>query len=218
MKYLKIFQKEQGLEDDGLIGKNTLLKMKEVFKINNNQLAHFLGQIDHETHGFYFGEENLNYSKAGLLKIFKYDFDINKNKVIDAEEELLAEKLARKPEQIANFVYANQNGNGDENSGDGWMYRGRGAIQLTGRDNYVAFAKSINDMDVIYNPQIVANKYYFQSALFFFNKHNLWKYCNEVTDENIKSLTKRINGGYNGLEDRIDKTYKYKELIDKYLK
>lgn len=204
MIYLKKFQAQHGLTPDGIIGKNTLNKMKEVFNLNNNQLAHFLGQIDHETHGFVYGEENLNYSKEGLLKVFGKYFD-----------EIFAEKYARKPKKIANIVYANRMGNGNTASGDGWKYRGRGAIQLTGKDNYKAFSDSIDKPEIMDNPILVANTYYFESALFFFNNNNLWRYTSTVDKETITKLTRRINGGTNGLEDRIEKTMKYYNILNK---
>lgn len=215
MKYIKKFQQDNNLTPDGIIGANTISKMKETFGIDNKiKLAHFLGQLDHETAGFKYGKENLNYSKEALLKVFRFDFDWNKDKTFNPIEIKKAEELERKPEQIANFVYANQNGNGDENSGDGWKYRGRGAIQLTGKKNYELFASYMDDENIINNPDIVESKYYFESAIFFFKKNRLFDFLKEVDSHTIRKLTRRINGGYNGIEDRILKTQKYFNILN----
>ena len=105
-------------------------------------------------------------------------------------------------------------GNGDEASGDGWKYRGRGALQLTGKSNYEAFAKYLNNNEVLENPDLVATKYAFESAMFFFERNKLWSICDQgINDAAILALTKRINGGTHGLEDRKTKTYKYYEYV-----
>lgn len=213
MNQLQKFQKKHCLDPDGKIGKKTLSKFKEVFHLNNEQTAHFVAQITHETGNFKYEEENLNYSYERLLKIFKHDFDWNKNRRIDEEEKALAAKLARNPEQIANFVYANQNGNGNEASGDGWKFRGRGAIQLTTKSNYERFANKIRDLQILENPDLVVKKYFFDSAIFFFNDNHLWQLCETVDNQNIIDLTKKINGGTHGLKERIELTYLYYKLL-----
>lgn len=172
------------------------------FNINTPlRLAHFLGQVQHESGGFRSTVENLNYSVDGLHRVFNKYFS----------QPGLAEKYARHPEKIASRVYANRMGNGDETSTDGWKFRGRGLIQLTGKSNYSAFAKAINE-DVVSNPDLVATKYPLSSAAWFFAKSGL----NEVADRGqskdvVTSVTKRINGGTNGLAERItnfNKLYK----------
>jgi hypothetical protein len=121
-----------------------------------------------------------------------------------------AAKYERKPEAIANRVYANRMGNGPESSGDGWKYRGRGALQLTGKDNYAAFAKYCNRPDVMANPDLVATELAFESAMFFFERNKLWSICDQgVTDAAILSVSKKVNGGTHGLEDRKNKTKTY---------
>jgi putative chitinase len=101
-------------------------------------------------------------------------------------------------------------GNGPEASGDGYKFRGRGAIQLTGKDNYTAFSKYIGDPEVLTNPDVVSSKYAFESAMFFFETNKLWAICDKgVNDAAILELTKRINGGTHGLDDRAEKTKKY---------
>ena len=166
------------------------------------RLAHFLSQIAHESGNFKFVRENLNYSAEGLKRTFEKYF---------TPQELL--KYDRKPILIANRVYANRMGNGDEASGDGYRYRGRGYLQLTGKDNYRKFEKYIGE-DILNYPDLVATKYPLTSALFFFDKNNLWKICDKGTSSDVvKELTRRINGGFNGLEDRQKKFTLFYNLI-----
>lgn len=206
MKKIKQFQKEHGLLDDGIIGKNTITKLKEVLKIESNiHLAHFLAQCDHESGGFSVDEENLNYSADRLIIIFK--------KYFEHREQAL--KYERNPEKIGSRVYANRMGNGPEITKEGYLYRGRGAIQLTGRNNYKAFAKYIGDPMVEFDPAQVAKKYFFESAIFFFEKNKLFDICKDIKESTIRLLTKRINGGYNGIEHRIELTKKYYKLLNK---
>jgi putative chitinase len=159
------------------------------------RLSHFLSQCAHESGNFKFVKENLNYSADGLRKIFPKYFP-----TIEA-----ANKYARQPEKIANKVYGNRMGNGDEASGDGFKFRGRGYIQLTGKDNYAAFDKFVDD-DIMANPDLVATKYPLTSAAFFFHKNKLWEVCDRGhSDDVVTAVTKRVNGGTHGLADRQDK-------------
>jgi putative chitinase len=161
--------------------------------------AHFFAQTFHETGGYKAFSENLNYSSSGLQKTFGKYFP-----------GLLEEQYAKKPEKIANRVYANRMGNGDELSGDGWKYRGRGALQLTGKSNYKSFSDYLKNPLIMEQPDLVATDYAFESALFFFDKNKLWSICDKgVTKETILSLTKKINGGTNGLAEREEKTFKF---------
>lgn len=204
MNYIKEFQKDNNLLADGIIGPITLLKMKEIFSLPSDEAtAHFVGQLHHETAGFKYDKENLNYSVKGLLKVFK--------KYFPTEE--LAQKYARKPEKIANRVYANRMGNGPEHSGDGWSYRGRGSIQLTGKNNYREFGLFINDSNILSNPNKILPKHYWNVAVFFFRKNNLFRLTDVVDYNHIRRLTKRINGGYNGLQHRYDMTVKYYNIL-----
>lgn len=196
---LKTFQTRIGAVPDGDFGPKTLVKARDFLKLTNEQAAHFFGQVSHETGHFAVFEENLNYSKEGLKKIFGKYFKT------DSE----ASNYARKPEKIANKVYANRMGNGDEASGDGWKYKGRGALQLTGKSNYKAFALHVGDCYIESNPDVVADKYAFNSALFFFERNKLWDLCKTVSDTSIYSVTKKINGGTNSLADRTMLTKKY---------
>lgn len=213
---LKALQERLNITADGVFGPKTMKAATEYFKLSAYQSSHFFGQTAHETGNYKLFSENLNYGVDGLLNTFKYDFDTNRNRVIEASEMIKANKLARKPEAIANFVYANQNGNGPESSGDGWKYRGRGALQLTGKSNYAQFAKYLKKPEIMDNPDLVETTYAFESAMFFFDKNKLWKICNKgVTDATILALTKKVNGGTIGLEDRIIRTYKYYKWISK---
>lgn len=201
----------------GIIPENVLNELPMVMdKFNCNtklRLCHLLSQCAHESGKFTVVKENLNYGEDRLLEIFKHDFDANHDKVLSDAEKAKAKVLAHKPEQIANFVYANQNGNGNELSGDGYKYSGRGFIQLTGRVNYGAFDKFV-DEDILSSPGLVATKYPLMSAAFFFNNNGLWSICDKGSDvATITSLTKRINGGTNGLEERKMYFNKYWSLL-----
>ncbi len=159
------------------------------------RLAHFFSQVLHESGCMRFDMENLNYSAKALRAVFGKYF-----KTADQ-----ADKYARQPEKIANRVYANRMGNGSESSGEGWKYRGRGLIQLTGKNNYQAFAKWMDDDSIIDNPDLVASEYAVHSAVFFWDRNNL----NSIADQDdVRKLTKRINGGDNGLAHR-------RELLNK---
>ena len=167
------------------------------------RMAHFLAQCSHESNSFALTKENLNYSANGLLSVFHKYFPT----------EALAKEFERQPERIGNKVYANRMGNGDEASGDGFRYRGRGYIQLTGKDNYKAFQDSIGEV-LMGNPELVATKYPLASAGFFFNKNNIWAICDEgSTEEVVKKVSKRVNGGLIGIDDRIKKFSIFSSLL-----
>jgi putative chitinase len=167
------------------------------------RLAHFLAQCGHESGGFRLTKENLNYSAKGLNGIFKKYFPTLES----------ALPYERKPEKIANKVYGGRMGNGPEASGDGAKFCGRGYIQLTGKDNYTAFGKSIGE-DVCANPQVVAEKYALLSAAWFFNKNKLHTMADGgASDAVVTSITKRVNGGTIGLPDRIKHFKEYYNLL-----
>lgn len=211
---VEIFQKRHGLTPDGIVGKNTACEIKNTYCQGDVEYAaHFIGQCSHESFNFSRTEENLNYSYKRLLEIFRYDVDQNKDRKLSKEEKDFAKSLIGSPEKIANFVYANQNGNGDMLSGDGWKYRGRGALQLTGRSNYEIFANKIGDLSIMENPDLVATKYFFETAKVFFDVNNVWRFCDEVDEEYIRKVTRAINGGLNGINDRINKTYHYYNVL-----
>jgi putative chitinase len=154
------------------------------------RVAAFLAQCAHESGGFVFLKENLNYKAASLRRVFPKYFP----------DDATAAHYAGKPEMIANRVYANRMGNGDEASGDGWRYCGRGLIQLTGKNNYTFFAGSLDIPVEEASEYLQTFEGAVQSACFFWeqNKLNQWADAGDIL-----TLTKRINGGTIGLEDRI---------------
>jgi len=233
---VKAWQKANGLLDDGIVGDDTwnrlfpspapvvppspfkLDKLKghvpdsviaqipdtaAKFNITNTlRLAHFLAQCAHESGGFRSVTENLNYSADGLKKIFPRYFP-----------GALNESYARQPEKIANRVYSSRMGNGDEKSGEGYKFRGRGYIQLTGKSNYTSFDRMVEE-DIIANPDLVATKYPLMSAAFFFNSNNLWSICDRGADDaTVTAVTRRVNGGIIGLPDRIKHFKEYYNLL-----
>ena len=233
---VKKWQAANGLTDDGIVGPGTWSKMfgapapapqpanlnleklkghipdsvlsqipdtAKRFNITTPlRLAHFLAQCGHESGGFKAVSENLNYSADGLKKIFPKYFP-----------GALNESYARQPEKIANRVYSARMGNGDEKSGEGWKFRGRGYIQLTGKSNYVAFDKFVDD-DILANPDLIATKYPLASAAFFFNNNKLWAICDKGADDaTVTAVTKRVNGGTIGLADRIKHFKEYYSLL-----
>lgn len=235
---LKNWQKNNKLDADGIAGQKTLQKMgissvqnvsetksglniavlkgvipddvlaqipdtASKFNITTNlRLAHFLAQCGHESAGFKAVSENLNYSADGLKKIFGKYFPGSLN-----------ESYARNPQKIGSRVYGGRMGNGDESTGDGYKFRGRGYIQLTGKSNYTRFAKFIGE-DVVANPDLVATKYPLASAAFFFDSNGIWDVCDRgATDDVVTSVTKRVNGGTIGLDDRIKYFKKYYGLL-----
>lgn len=190
----------------GVIPESVLKQIPDTaakFNITTNlRLAHFLAQCAHESGGFKLVQENLNYSADGLKKTFPKYFS-----------GLLAESYARKPELIASRVYGGRMGNGAEPTKEGYKFRGRGYIQLTGKENYTSFSKFINE-DCVANPDLVATKYPLASAAFFFNKNNIWAVCDKgATSANVTEVTKRVNGGTHGLPDRLNYFTKYYNLI-----
>lgn len=175
----------------------------ETFGINSDlRMAHFLGQVMHESDCLRAVEENLNYSANGLLRTFPRYFTA-----------ATAKQYAYKPAKIANRVYANRMGNGSEASGDGYRFRGRGFIGTTGKANYEAYAKSDWCVgDLMSHPEWLASSPGDQkSAMFFWMKNG----CNRFADaDDIKGLTKSINGGLNGFEDRKSLLAKFKRVFN----
>ena len=200
---IKALQTKIGITADGAFGPGTLKAAMAFYKLTPLRAAHFFAQTAHETGEYKLFSENLSYSTDGLKKIFGKYFPGT-----------LAEGYSRNPEKIANRVYGNRMGNGDEASGEGWKFRGRGALQLTGKENYTAFSKYLNKPEILVNPDLVANEYAFESAMFFFDKNKLWTICDKgIDDASITALTKRINGGTLGLDHRKALTLKYYEYV-----
>ena len=194
-------QKKIGVTADGAFGPGTFKAAAAYYKLSPNRAAHFFAQTAHESGNFKAFSENLNYGAKGLRSIFRKYFPTD----------ALAKAYERKPAKIANRVYGNRMGNGDEASGEGFAFRGRGPLQLTGKNNYRAFGKYIGrEQEILDNPDLVATELGFESALWFFDANKLWGICDQgINDGAILALTKRINGGTHGLDDRKLKTKKY---------
>lgn len=234
-KAVKEWQTKNGLTADGIAGPATLEKMgvslptvqKETLKterlkgnvpdsvineisliadkfgiITNLRLAHFLAQCAHESGNFKAVTENLNYSKDGLMRVFPKYFPGT-----------LAESYANQPEKIASRVYGSRMGNGDELSKEGFKFRGRGFLQTTGKENYKKLGDFLG-VDLLSNPDLVATTYPLASAGYFFNSNNLWSICDEgSSDDVVGKVTKRVNGGYLGLEHRLQEFKKFLRLL-----
>ena len=201
---LKILQTKIGVDDDGVFGPNTMKKAMEFYKMTPLRATHFFAQTSHETGNFKLFSENLNYSAKGLQSTFKKYFPT-------LEKALLYQ---RKPQQIANLVYASRMSNGNEASGDGWKFRGRGALQTTGKANYQALSNHLKNPNILVNPDLVESEFSFESAIFFFDRNKLWSICDEgISDNTILKLSKRINGGTIGLSHRMELTKKYFEYV-----
>jgi putative chitinase len=194
---------------DGLTGKVPAAVIAQIpdaakeFGITTNlRLAHFLAQCALESAGFTATVENLNYSAQRLLQVFpKYFRGVDPN------------AYARNPEKIGSRVYANRMGNGDEASGDGFKFRGRGYIQLTGKNNYTSFSKFVGE-DCVANPDLVATKYPLASAAFYFNSNNIWAICDRGADDaTVTSVTKAVNGGTHGLAERLQNFKKFMQAL-----
>jgi putative chitinase len=239
---VKEWQKQNGLSVDGIIGEKTWRQMFDVPKpvsskpiINENcgpinieklrghipdnvlqqlpetmkrfeintplRLAHFLSQCGHESAGFKVTQENLNYSRDGLLRVFPKYFNST-----------IVESYAKQPEKIASRVYGGRMGNGPEPTREGFKFRGRGYIQLTGKNNYVAFGNAINE-NLVDNPDLVATKYPLLSAAWFFHKNCLRKCDAGSSDVVITNITRCVNGGSIGLNDRIKHFREYYNLL-----
>jgi len=192
----------KGHVPDGVIAQ--IPAVQEKFGVNTPlRLAHFLAQCGHESGGFKFVQENLNYGAKGLMTIFKKYFPT----------EALAKAYERQPEKIASKVYGGRMGNGDEASKEGYKFRGRGYIQLTGKDNYAAFDKTVED-DILASPDLVATKYPLLSAAWFWSKNGLNVLADKgATDADVTAITKRVNGGTIGLPDRIKHFKEYHKLL-----
>jgi len=197
---LKKVQDKIGSTPDGAFGPNTAKQICNHYALNPERGAHFLGQLVHESGTFKYTEENLNYSTEAILKVF--------GKYFESESE--AETCKRNPQALADRVYGGRMGN----DGQGYLWRGRGFLQCTGKNNYSQFAADMDLPEVMKDPDLMASKYPMESAIWFFHRNKLWDICDEgVNDDVIKSITKRVNGGYNGLKHRQKETHKiYKWL------
>ena len=176
-------------------------ELQQYSVLNPLRVAHLLAQCDHESGGFRFVEENLNYSAEMLLKAYHKYFDVQR-----------AVEYEHNPEKIGNRIYANKFGNGAEMSGDGFRYRGRGYIQLTYHDNYKALSEFVG-VNCVSMPYLVAEKYPLTAAIFIFDAKKVWQDCIGDTRADVVNVTRRINGGLIGLDNRVQLFQKYWELL-----
>lgn len=203
---LKMLQSTCGVNPDGAFGPNTARAIAKHYNLSRNRGAHLLGQSSHESGGFLISEENLYYSTPERIQaVWPSRFPTVAS----------ATPYAKNPQGLANNVYADRMGNGPESSGDGWKNRGRGFIQLTGATNIKQFAEHIGRDGLIDDPDPIADELAMDSAIFFFEKNGLFAMAdNGVGTDNIKAITKRVNGGYHGLDDRIAQTQKIYGWLD----
>lgn len=222
---IKNLQRRLKLKDDGKLGPITAKAIMDILKTNNiNHIAHFLGQVHHETAGFNSGRENLNYSVNGLLTAF------GRHRISEQDARKFGRGSEKPADQvgIANAIYGGEWGKknlGNTEPTDGWDFRGNGSIQLTGRANHQAFANFVNDQSIMTNPDLVMEKYYFESGKFFFDRNNLWRFCDKVDSNSILTLSRAINignpnskGTPKGMDDRIRQTNNYLNILRNVIK
>lgn len=193
---MKKLQEKCGAKPDGAFGPNTARAIAKHYKLSPERGAHLLGQASHESGGFKLTRENLNYKAETMCRVWPSRFPTIES----------AEPYARNPKALADKVYSNRMGNGD---GEGHIYIGRGFLQLTGKDNYKAFASDMRIPEILQDPSLVETDYAFETALWFFTKNGLFAIADKgVNEDTIKRITKRVNGGYIGLDHRKHETEK----------
>tara|TARA_R100000654_G_scaffold18757_2_gene38872 strand:+ start:1318 stop:1935 length:618 start_codon:yes stop_codon:yes gene_type:complete len=202
-KAMERLQEKIGSTPDGAFGPNTARAIAKFYELTRERGAHLLGQAAHESANFTLTKENLNYSVASMMRVWPSRFPTKDS----------AEPYARNPKALAEKVYFDRMGNDTKEKAS--LYIGRGFLQLTGFRNHKSFAADMALPEVLEDPSLLETEYAFETALWFFKRNDLFKIADDgVNDETIKKITKRVNGGYHGLEDRIDKTKK----IFNYLK
>ena len=198
-------QTKVGCMSDGQFGPKTAKGIMNYYEMSPERAAHFLGQVCIESMNFQAVEENLNYSVDALMKVFGRYFKTPAD----------AKPYSRNPQALANYVYMDKNRSkksqlGNTRPGDGWAFRGRGFLQITGRANVRKFASDMRLPEVMDEPHLIATHYPMESALWYFNKRRgLWKICDEgVKKDTCKRVTKAVNGGYNHLDERTHQTFR----------
>lgn len=193
---MKALQAKVGVTADGAFGPNTARAIAKHYGLSAKRAAHLLGQASHESGGFKLVRENLNYSAETMLRVWPSRFKT----LADAQP------FARNPKALADKVYSGRMGNAE---GEGHIYIGRGFLQLTGKDNYRAFAADMGAPEILKDPALVETKYAFETAIWFFEKNSLFAIADKgVNDDTIKAITKRVNGGHIGLDHRMKETQK----------
>lgn len=191
---LKKLQEKCGVKPDGSFGPNTARAIARHYNLSMERGAHLLGQASHESGGFKLTKENLNYSAETMCRVWPSRF----KSVAEAAP------YARNPKALADKVYSNRMGNGE---GEGHVWIGRGFLQLTGKDGYKAFASDMKLPQIMEDPSLVETDYAFETAMWFFDRNKLWDICDKGVDlDQIKQITKRVNGGYTGLDHRVHAT------------
>ena len=199
---LKILQEKCGCSPDGAFGPNTARGIVKHYDLSPERGAHLLGQVIHESGTFRYVRENLNYSSESMMTVWPHRFPTEES----------TKPYARNPKALAENVYFGRMGNDTKEKAS--LYIGRGFIQLTGYNNVRAFASEMRVPEVLNNPTLLEEEYAMDTAIWFFDSNKLWKICDEgVNDDAIKRLTKRINGGYTGLDHRIKETNKIYEWL-----
>ena len=192
---LKLLQEKCGCSPDGSFGPNTARGIVKHYELSPERGAHLLGQVIHESGSFKLTRENLNYSVESMMRVWPSRFPTKES----------AEPYARNPKALAENVYFGRMGNDSKEKAS--LYIGRGFLQLTGFNNVKAFASDMGKPEVMTDPSLLEEDYAMDTAIWFFQKNNLWKICDEgVNDDTVKRLTRKINGGYTGLDHRIKET------------
>lgn len=215
MRKIKEFQFSRGLDPDGVIGPITLGALRSKFNLSKEQISNFMGQCHVETGGFEKDTESLNYTCSSLISHFSY----YKDHPGEAWKDGRTSSHKADQETIANKVYWDRNRSpkyqlGNPDWGDGWKFRGRGISMTTGGSNYLLLGKFIGS-DLWESPELVATEFYWESGIFFYNTNNLWKLASQLTVDSMTRLTKKVNGGTHGLQERMKWTRYYYYLLNK---
>lgn len=194
---MRKLQAKIGVSADGSFGPNTARAIAKHYKLSNKRAAHLMGQAHHESGGFKLTKENLSYSVEAMMRVWPSRFPTKES----------AEPFARNPKALAENVYFGRMGNDTKEKAS--LYLGRGFLQLTGFSNVKAFASDMGLPEVIEDPSLLEEEYAFETAMWFFSNNGLYKIADTGVDgEVIRKITKRVNGGYHGIDDRIHQTTK----------
>lgn len=199
---MKKLQEKVGVGADGHFGKNTAKAIAKHYELSNERAAHLMGQASHESGHWRHTRENLNYSADSMMRVWPSRFP----------DLASCEGYSRNPSALADKVYGGRMGN---SSTEGKVFLGRGFLMITGKNNYRAFSSDMGLPDIMTDPDLLATDYAFDTALWFFNKNKLFDIADKgVNEEIIKKITKRVNGGYHGLDDRLEQTNKIYEWLN----
>jgi len=199
---MKKLQEKIGVGADGHFGKNTAKAIAEHYELSNERAAHLMGQASHESGHWRHTRENLNYSAESMMRVWPSRFP----------DLASCEGYSRNPSALANKVYGGRMGNSPT---EGKVFLGRGFLMITGKNNYRAFSSDMGLPDIMTDPDLLATDYAFDTAMWFFNKNKLFDIADKgVNEEIIKKITKRVNGGYHGLDDRLEQTNKIYEWLN----